>query len=180
LIAVITSVACIVWLHLLGGGRHRKRLQNGSAAAAKSIMIGQVTIPWECSVKHVLWLACAFSLLAFAQTGRAGEQVPNLNIELGCGDARDMEHRLGSNLGASTSPDDLEGQTYKSCLADENDARKALIEKWSTYKAGTRRTCVEAGRYPNPSYVELLTCLEMFNNELLPPSDKSNDAAPKQ
>jgi len=117
-------------------------------------------------VKHVLWLGCAFSLLAFAQIGRAVEQVPKLSVESSCSDAQD-----------STGGDP--GQTYKNCLADENDARKTLTEKWNTFKPGTRRSCVEAGARPNPSYVELLTCLEMFNNKLMP-SDTSDREIPKQ
>jgi hypothetical protein len=108
------------------------------------------------------------ALLALTQSGHsAGGQLPNLNVERSCKEAQDS---------TGTDP----GQTYRNCLADERDARKTLGQKWSSFKPETRRNCVEAGAAPNPSYVELLTCLEMFNQALLPGGageskrDKSN------
>jgi hypothetical protein len=53
-------------------------------------------------------------------------------------------------------------------MADEEAARKTIVDKWSTFRAATRQTCVEAGATPNPSYVELITCLEMFDNKFMP------------
>jgi hypothetical protein len=118
-------------------------------------------------VKHVFWLACTVLLLASgAARSGPGDRVPNLNVDRSCRDAQD-----------STGSDP--GQTYKNCLADENDARKALVQKWTTFKPATRRNCVEAGAAPNPSYVELLTCLEMFNQKLMP-TESSTREMPKQ
>ena len=118
-------------------------------------------------MKHVFWLACAVSLLApVAAKCGSRDRVPSLNVDGSCRDAQD-----------STGSDP--GQTYKNCLADENDARKALVDKWATFKPETRRNCVEAGAAPNPSYVELLTCLEMFNQRLMP-TESSEREMPKQ
>lgn len=119
-------------------------------------------------MRLILWPACIGALLALGQTSQAagGAQLPKLNVEKTCMEARD-----------STGQDP--GQTYKNCLADENDARKTLSDKWSSFKAGTRRSCIEAGAVPNPSYVELLTCLEMFNGSLMP-TDTSRDTPPAQ
>lgn len=109
-------------------------------------------------MKYVFGPAFLLGMLAFTPPGQtAGEQVPHLNIEGSC---RDAENSIGQ------APD----QTYKNCLADENEARATLVKKWSQFKPPTRRNCVEAGAFPNPSYVELLTCLEMFNEILLPPA----------
>jgi hypothetical protein len=116
-------------------------------------------------VRHVIWPACILLLLVLGQTSQALEQLPRLNVERSCQEARD-----------STGADP--GQTYKNCLADENDARKALAQKWSSFKAGTRRSCVEAGATPNPSYVELLTCLEMFNGNLMPTDSSARELPP--
>ncbi len=103
--------------------------------------------------------------LALTQSGHtASEQIPNLNVERSCKEAQDS---------TGTDP----GQTYKNCLADERDERKTLGQKWSSFKPETRRNCVLAGAVPNPSYVELLTCLEMFNQSLLPNSDSKRDKA---
>jgi hypothetical protein len=118
-------------------------------------------------VRHVFIPAFFAVSLVLTQSGyTAGEQLPKLDVEKSCKEAQDS---------TGTDP----GQTYKNCLADERDARKTLGQKWSSFKPDTRRNCVEAGAVPNPSYVELLTCLEMFNQALLPGAsetkrDKSN------
>jgi len=51
--------------------------------------------------------------------------------------------------------------TYQGCMKDENDARAELVRKWAHFKAADRRDCVAQGAAPMPSYVEILTCLEM-------------------
>jgi hypothetical protein len=51
--------------------------------------------------------------------------------------------------------------TYQSCMKDENEARAELAQKWGHFKPGDRKDCVAQGAAPVPSYVELLTCLEM-------------------
>jgi hypothetical protein len=50
---------------------------------------------------------------------------------------------------------------YKGCMKDESDARAELARKWSHFKAADRGDCVAQGAAPMPSYVEILTCLEM-------------------
>jgi hypothetical protein len=50
---------------------------------------------------------------------------------------------------------------YQGCIKDERDARAELVQKWPHFKAGDRRDCVAQGANPMPSYVEILTCLEM-------------------
>ncbi|MCI0599632.1 MAG: hypothetical protein L0Y50_00765 [Beijerinckiaceae bacterium] len=50
---------------------------------------------------------------------------------------------------------------YQGCMKDENDAREQLVKKWSSFKPSDRGDCVMQGAAPMPSYVELLTCLEM-------------------
>ena len=50
---------------------------------------------------------------------------------------------------------------YKGCMKDENDARAELARKWAHFKPGDRKDCIAQGAAPSPSYVEILTCLEM-------------------
>src|SRR6202035_3934465 len=50
---------------------------------------------------------------------------------------------------------------YRSCMKDENEARAELARKWAHFKPGDRKDCVAQGAAPVPSYVEVLTCLEM-------------------
>lgn len=50
---------------------------------------------------------------------------------------------------------------YRGCMKDESDARAELARKWAHFKPGDREDCVAQGAAPAPSYVEILTCLEM-------------------
>jgi hypothetical protein len=63
--------------------------------------------------------------------------------------------------GAQTYASNDKDLAYRGCVSDENEARKQLIQKWGHYKPQDRKDCIEEGATPMPSYVELLTCLEM-------------------
>ncbi len=52
-------------------------------------------------------------------------------------------------------------KTFQGCLQDENRAKSLLTKNWSQYKAKDRQDCVTPGQIVAPSYVEILTCLEM-------------------
>ncbi|MDR3408040.1 MAG: hypothetical protein P4L68_06040 [Methylovirgula sp.] len=100
-------------------------------------------------------------------------QVPVLDIERTCRAAQDY----GMN-----DPK----ETFRNCMLDETEARTQLGQKWSKFKAESRRGCIPP--HPIPSYVEMLTCLEMDQNTLVPyqgggaaigaPSSYSHDSAP--
>ena len=47
------------------------------------------------------------------------------------------------------------------CVADEKKAQDALRQKWSKYPAAERDRCVGEATIGTPSYVDVLTCLEM-------------------
>ena len=55
-----------------------------------------------------------------------------------------------------------EKSAYQGCLDDELQAQKELAMSWSSFKAGAQKDCVEETKIGGaPSYVELLTCLEL-------------------
>lgn len=55
-----------------------------------------------------------------------------------------------------------EKSAYQSCVDDEVRAQKELSHKWSRYKAAARATCTQETRIGGtPSFVELVTCLEL-------------------
>ncbi|MGH6794687.1 MAG: hypothetical protein ACREDD_07940 [Methylocella sp.] len=74
--------------------------------------------------------------------------VPRFDIARSCDEAR-----------AYTGDD--KNLAYRGCMKDENEARAELARKWGHFKPGDRKDCVAQGAAPVPSYVELLTCLEM-------------------
>ena len=74
--------------------------------------------------------------------------VPRFDVALSCREARAYS---GDNKNLA----------YSGCMKDETDARAELARKWAHFKSADRKDCVAQGAAPLPSYVELLTCLEM-------------------
>jgi hypothetical protein len=55
-----------------------------------------------------------------------------------------------------------EKSAYQSCIDDEVRAQKQLSHKWSSFNAAARATCTQETRIGGaPSFVELITCLEL-------------------
>ena len=98
--------------------------------------------------------AIALFALPFPAQART-EGVPRLAVERSCHAAETY---------GLTDPE----QTYKSCMLDEDEAKGTLEKNWSSYKPATKRDCITAGAHPSPSYVELLTCIEMTEEILVP------------
>jgi hypothetical protein len=75
------------------------------------------------------------------------DRPPNLNIEPGCQAAR----RTGLN---DRSPE--------LCINEENAAKAKLQERWAEFTPAQQARCSNLVRMGGPpSYIELLTCLEM-------------------
>jgi hypothetical protein len=54
------------------------------------------------------------------------------------------------------------GRTAESCMNDEKTAREDLVKTWSSFSADDRSHCLSmVSTGGGPSYVELLSCLEM-------------------
>ncbi len=52
--------------------------------------------------------------------------------------------------------------SYKSCMSDEHAAQRTLRRTWSRFKPADRATCLSTTESDGtPSYVEVLTCLQM-------------------
>jgi hypothetical protein len=109
---------------------------------------------------RALKLFVLLALLAPAPLARA-DQVPRLDVARSCRDAKDF--------GVTDPP-----QTFKNCMLDEQEAKGQLIQQWSQFKPAERRSCIPDA--PSPSYVEMLTCLEM-NQQILTPYNQG-DVAP--
>lgn len=63
---------------------------------------------------------------------------------------------------ASSSLDPVDGQSFTICMRDETEARDQLAKNWAGYPATARTRCSAEVRIGgDPSYVELLECLEM-------------------
>lgn len=54
------------------------------------------------------------------------------------------------------------GRTVETCVQKEEAARDQLKKSWSRFPAADKAQCASAGKIGGPpSYIELLTCLEM-------------------
>jgi hypothetical protein len=92
------------------------------------------------------------SAVLFALGGAllVADAVPTLDVEAGC--------RAAAKMGDSLSLD----ESLRQCLSDEKGARSELERQWSQFPLELRQRCVattETGG--DPSYVEVLVCLQM-------------------
>ena len=96
-------------------------------------------------------------ILTATQIVLAADSVPKFDVERTC--------RAASVSG-------LPGRDSASCQRDEQDARSKVEKIWSQYSATQRSQCdVLVTTGGAPSYVELLTCLEMAKQIKEPPED---------
>ena len=80
--------------------------------------------------------------------------VPTIDVRKGCQASQDA---VGSIFG----PNNAFG--VDSCLRQEQEACQHIINKWTTYPSVDKQKCTITTAY-NPSYVEWITCLEVYRN----------------
>lgn len=86
-------------------------------------------------------------LVVTAQLLLVADRPPTLNVEPSCQAAE----RSG-----------ISGRTTQNCMNGENEAKATLNDKWKTFTARQQTRCTTLVQMGGPpSYVELLTCLEM-------------------
>jgi hypothetical protein len=97
------------------------------------------------------------TLLALALLGSpavipVSDRVPQFNVEALCQQTTAVDKTMGL----------AEPQSLANCMRDEKDAQQQLVTLWSTNPSGVRDRCEgEAVAAGAPSYVDLLTCLQM-------------------
>jgi hypothetical protein len=114
-------------------------------------------------------LACSLAGLAAPAAAVSGG-APKLDVEQSC---REAQAFGGDNNNLA----------YKGCMQDEKDAFAQLQKNWTHYKPTNRSNCLAQGISPMPSYVEILTCIEMYDsggmsNKPFASSPALNGAAP--
>ena len=99
-------------------------------------------------------------ILTASQIVLAANRVPELNIEPSCRAAAD----------AAVAP----SRDADVCKRDELTARGKLNDEWGQFTPAQKMHCVSlTGLGGSPSYVELLTCLELAKAaKELPPGDR--------
>lgn len=92
------------------------------------------------------------SLLTIVSADAASDEAPKFDVGRTCRAAAD----LGGGVDAKLA--------FQGCMQDENDAKATLQRNWTRYKRENRDTCLAQGLEPIPSYVEILTCIEMYDD----------------
>jgi len=97
-----------------------------------------------------LLAALALTLLSAFVSQASADNVPKLDVARSCREAQ-------------TFSGEDNKLAYKGCMQDENEAYAQLQKNWSHYKPENRSNCIAQGISPMPSYVEILTCIEMYD-----------------
>lgn len=85
------------------------------------------------------------------------DQVPAIDLQRTC------KSEAAALQGASVQQD------VQACVKDEQGARDELAKSWGTYTANDKQVCTNmAAKGYLPGYVELLTCVEMFQFAKIP------------
>jgi hypothetical protein len=100
-------------------------------------------------MEPVMPVPFAAALFAVPFVVLVADGVPNFNFEPGCRAAR------------ADDPGVL-AQTVNNCIAEERKAHETLNQQWTQFSSRNREHCSQEAAYgSSPSYVELLTCLQM-------------------
>jgi hypothetical protein len=99
-------------------------------------------------------IAVVFTAILLSSAALAASPgVPNIDAKAAC-------------RGASDTPQDK--SQVQSCLDAEVRIRKQLTENWGHYSAASRSQCGgEMAHAYHASYVELISCLEMANPDMM-------------
>jgi hypothetical protein len=95
------------------------------------------------------------------------DRVPQLDANVSCRSAG-ATSVMGPGSGT---------RSVQACEQDEKDARTKLEQEWGMFSAAEQARCTRLTTLGgSPSYVELLTCLEMAKDaQKLPPADRMGD-----
>jgi hypothetical protein len=96
-------------------------------------------------------IAIAALLLGLQVAIAVADGPPKLDVTISCKAAADY----------SISP----GRDKDSCIGDEDTAKGTLVQNWSKYNAADKTQCIGTVTTGGPpSYVELLSCLEIMRD----------------
>src|SRR5215469_13075495 len=90
--------------------------------------------------------------LAFSGSPARSDDIPTLDVNPVChGIALQGELEAG-----------LQRTNFEQCVKSEQDTREQIKKEWSTFTTSDKRDCVNLAKTGGePSYTELITCMEM-------------------
>jgi hypothetical protein len=87
----------------------------------------------------------------------SGVDLPALDVRSSC---------RAAAMGQITGTDGMQ-----TCMADEQTAHDQLVKTWTKFNIADRATCLSTMMSFEPTYTELLTCLEMASDVRKLPAD---------
>jgi hypothetical protein len=103
-------------------------------------------------------LALTTLILAASLVAATAQEPPKFDAAPGC--------RAGANSGVKPKAD------IDSCLRSEHEARDQLARQWGEFDAADKTRCVGKTHMGGPpSYIEVLTCLELARDARKLPKD---------
>jgi hypothetical protein len=103
---------------------------------------------WDGGVNMRMYMPAIIALFLSLSPALAAPGVPILNVKPTC--------QAGESAAIGPGPSYL-----KVCLQGEEAARDQLKKSWAGFPVADRRECAQTATIGPPSYVDLLTCLEM-------------------
>ncbi|MBS0534993.1 MAG: hypothetical protein JSR72_13125 [Proteobacteria bacterium] len=95
---------------------------------------------------------------ALAANGSPRNDLPQFDVKPSCNSATKAANDV-DNAGGNLRPAD---RSADNCVQDEMNARSKLNDEWARFNISERQRCMRLATLGGlPSYVELLTCLEM-------------------
>jgi hypothetical protein len=86
--------------------------------------------------------------------------VPNIDVKKTC--------RNSATVTGTLTQNDIDA-----CIADELGAHDQLVKEWAQFSGSVKAQCVQASTAYLPSYIEMLTCLEMAKQAKGLPEEKA-------
>jgi len=115
----------------------------------------EITLQWEPLMRSTTFVfagsvALAVILFGSQVLSARADGPPKLNVEQSC---------VAAAKGAIST-----GRDQEACMGDERAAHETLTQHWSQYSLAHKTQCVGMTTQGGPSYVELISCLEIMRD----------------
>jgi hypothetical protein len=96
-------------------------------------------------------------------------KIPQLGIEKTCRAAQPLfgQDNADKTAGGGNLGNAGDQKPYQNCMQSENAARKSSADLWSKVSAADQEVCVGLSRMVYPSYVELMSCLQLYDRTVV-------------
>jgi hypothetical protein len=95
------------------------------------------------------------------------DRVPNIDVKKTC--------RSSATVTGTLTQSDI-----NACIEDEQSAHDQLVKEWTQFSGTVKGQCVQASNAYLPSYIEMLTCLELAKQARSLPEETTTTPVPRK